>query len=131
MSALHNVAATPLLRSPHYTTHLQPVTGPSSHSGASAAPVMAAQSVLGSALLGTADSTAQLPDPWRAALLSDHLNGRDRVAVAQTCKAGLQLLVEVRTSSVRVFISSGTRHVVSNRLAYHVCFRPRIGPDVI
>ncbi len=49
---------------------------------------------LGPALVRAPDSTAQLPDTWLTDLLSKHLDRNDRLAVAQTCKAGLNLLLD-------------------------------------
>ncbi len=49
---------------------------------------------MGPALVEASDSTAQLPDTWRTDLLRKHLDSNDRSALAQTCKAGLNLLLD-------------------------------------
>ncbi len=55
---------------------------------------MAPEFKLGPPLLKTSDSTADLPDTWRTDLLRKHLDKDGRAALAHTCKAGLNLLLD-------------------------------------
>ncbi len=55
---------------------------------------MAREFKLGPPLLKTSDSTALLPDTWRTDLLHKHLDKDGRAALAHTCKAGLNLLLD-------------------------------------
>ncbi len=59
---------------------------------------MAHEFKLGPPLLKTGDA-GHLPDTWRADLLSKHLDGPSRVAVAQTCSTALQWVLEEHTSA--------------------------------
>ncbi len=74
---------------------------------------------LGPALVRAPDSTAQLPDTWRTDLLLKYLDRNDRLAVAQTCKAGLNLLLdewEDATLIIAVRPSSDNRRDSDERL---------------
>ncbi len=55
---------------------------------------MDADSILGNAILKTADSPVHAPETFRDALLHKHLDAASRTAVAQTCKAGLAWMLQ-------------------------------------
>ncbi len=55
---------------------------------------MEPDSVLGNAILGTADSPVHAPDTFRDDLLHKYLDAASRTAVAQMCKAGLAWVLQ-------------------------------------
>ncbi len=63
-------------------------------------------------MLKTADSAEHVPDTWRTALLTEHLEGADAPALAQTSKPALHLLLAewpVATLTVPVRAASAER----------------------
>lgn len=55
---------------------------------------MAADFKLGSALVKAPGSHDHVPDAWRASLLRDHLDSPSRLALALTCRSGLDVLLQ-------------------------------------
>ncbi len=59
---------------------------------------------LGNAILKTADSPVHAPETFRDELLHKHLDAASRAAVAQTCRAGLEWMLQewAETATLRV-----------------------------